>query len=455
MPSPEPAAIPSDVSARTPAAVDMPRRGAARHEAIDALRGFALLGIFVINIVGLAMGITAYINPRLVGGADALNMSLWAFSAVFVEGSMRGLFSLMFGAGIILFTSRAPYPDGAVRVADLFYRRSIWLILFGLVHAYALLMPGDILFLYGVTALFLFPFRILKPARLLLAAAAMIAAMTAFAAVDEIGGLRTKEAAAEVEARQAAGQQLTSEDRQIVKRWQESLERNRPAERELRAERLARTGGVQAIYSTNAKWVAWDGLAHLFWEMLDAAAMMLIGMALIKLGVLTGTAPRQLYVRLALLGYAIGIPLRIWLAAERIAADFSPVVTWPWITYQIARVAVTLGHVGLFLMLWQMLRSSMIMRALAAAGRMAFSNYIGQTIAANLIFTGIGLGLYGTLNRAPVFAMMIAIFMLQLAFSVWWLGRYRFGPLEWMWRSLTYWKRQPMRRAARGADQRV
>lgn len=371
MPRSEPPATSPDVNARAPAAADMPRMGAARYGAVDALRGFALLGIFVINIIGFSMGgPTAYVNPSDVGGADPLNMGLWAFSELFVAGSMRGLFSLLFGAGIVLFTSRAPYPDGPVRVADLFYRRSIWLILFGLIHTYALLMPGDILFLYGVTALFLFPFRILSPARLLLAAAAIVAALTANSAVSEIGGLQQMQAAAEVEARQAAGQPLSAEDRQVLKR-----EANRPAPEELLAERRsARTGDIQTLYSSNAKWSAWGGLSDLFWQMLDPAAMMLIGMALIKLGLLTGTAPRQTYLRLALVGYAIGIPLRLWLTAERVAADFSPAVTWLWITNEIARVALTLGHVGLFLLLWQMLRNSMIMRAFAAAGRMAFSN---------------------------------------------------------------------------------
>ena len=117
-------------------------------EALDGLRGRAVLGIFVINILGFGLGEASFSNPMITGGDGSLNDGLWSVANVFVNGSMRGLFSIMFGAGIILFTARAAYPDGPIQIADLYYRRTFLLILIGLVHSYVFLAPGDILLMY-------------------------------------------------------------------------------------------------------------------------------------------------------------------------------------------------------------------------------------------------------------------------------------------------------------------
>lgn len=432
------------MSDQHPAAV-APRAPGKRHDALDALRGFALLGIFVINIIGFGIGISDLANPMITGGSDPVNLGIWYFTGIFVEGSMRGLFSLLFGAGVILFTARATYPDGPVRFADLHYRRSMWLILFGLIHGFILLMPGDILFLYGVTALFLFPLRILSPQKLLMTAGMILLVLTIWAGQSELQEQALGMQATAIEQSERQGEELSSEKSGILKKWQETLEGNRPTAEARNAEISARTGDIGTLYQTNAAATVWTSLLVLFHEMLDVGMMMLIGMALMKTGWLTGEKPMRAYLLLAAGGYVIGLGLRTWLMIERTEASFSPIVAWPWIFAQISRVALTIGHAGLFLLIWKAARGGWIMRGLAATGRMAFTNYIGQTIIANLLFTGIGLGLYGTLDRAALYGMLAVIFVFQVGFSLWWLARFRFGPLEWLWRSLTYGERQPMR----------
>ena len=428
----------------------------ARIDALDALRGLAVLGIFVINIIGFSLPEIAFSNPKAAGGGDALNYSLWTLSTVFVEGSMRGLFSLMFGAGVILFTSRALYPDGPIRVADLYYRRTIWLLLFGIIHALALLMPGDILQIYGMAGLVIFPFRILKPRTLMAIAAAILATLTLLTYFDEAPQTERGREALSLEAKAEAGQTLSQEELDSVSGWREEVAGNWPEEDALKEEIANRTGDIATVYASNAETVAaYSDIVGLIWWTADAFMMMLIGMAFYRWRIITGERSAGFYAMLAIGAYSIGLTLRIVAVMQRWEADFSPIL-WSWATFdQVARVATTLGHVGLFFLIWKWAASSLPLRALTAAGRMALSNYIGQTVIANLIFSGIGLGLYGSLDRAHVYLVMIAIWSFQLAFSLWWLARFRFGPLEWGWRCLTYWRRQPFRKTPAGADKGI
>ncbi len=417
----------------------------ARIDALDALRGVAVLGIFVINIIGFSMPDQGFYNPIAVGGDGALNYGLWTFFEIFIEGSMRGLFSMMFGAGVILFTERAAFPDGPIRIADLYYRRNIWLIVFGLVHGWLLLMPGDILLIYGMASLVLFPLRILPAKTLAIAAGAILLLLTVLAALDEFDELERSEEATRIEALIETGAEITEEEQSALDQWRENT--SPPTTEELEAQIAARTGDPVTVFATNAEYVATNSSADgLLWWVIDAWMMMLLGMAFYKWRIITAGRSVSFYALLVAVGYGLGLTIRIWAVSNRWAAEFSPELWLEWLPYQFARVAMTLGHIGLFFLLWKAFASSLVMRALTAAGRMALTNYIGQTVIANLIFSGIGLGLYGALDRAGVHGVMVLIWVAQLAFSMWWLARFQFGPLEWGWRCLTYGRRQRLRR---------
>ena len=418
-----------------------------RINALDALRGLAVLGIFVINIIGLGLPEIAFSNPKAAGGDGALNYGLWTVTTVFIEGSMRGLFSLMFGAGVILFTARAVFPGGPIRIADLFYRRTIWLIVFGLIHSFLLLMPGDILLIYGMAGLLLFPFRLLSPRKLAAIGGFFLAGFVLLTLAQELEETELGLNAAAIEERIEADETLTEEEEQILEDWDDAFKGNWPDQEELEEKIVKRTGDPLTVFLSNAKAVAmYSSIGDLMWWGADAFMMMLFGMAFYKWRIITAERSASFYAVMMAVGYGLGLSFRIWAVASRWDGDFSPLL-WAWGSFdQLGRVAMTFGHIGMFFLLWKAFSTSLPMRALTAAGRMALTNYIGQTLIANFIFTGVGLGLYGAFDRASVYLVMLAVWTFQLAFSMWWLSRFRYGPLEWGWRSLTYWRRQPLRR---------
>lgn len=437
---------------KAPAAAG-PTPAQSRIDALDALRGLAVMGIFVINIIGFSMPEIAMSNPHYAGGG-ALNDALWTASQIFVEGSMRGLFSLMFGAGIVLFTQRALYPDGPIRVADLYYRRTIWLALFGLAHGFALLMPGDILLIYGLAGLFAFPFRILAPRTLLIWAAVAMAYLLATLISEEYAEYEMGTEAIKLEGAQAAGQTLSEEDISKIEAWRDYSAL--PTDEDISNIIANRTGDVATVYATNAETVIeYNDTGGLLYWSVDALMMMMLGMAFFKWRIITAERSLKFYIMLAAICYAIAIPARCWMVWARWEADFSTILWVPWAIFQPVRVIMTIGHIGLFFTLWTFFASSLPMRALGAAGRMALSNYIGQTLICGLLFTGVGFGLYGSLGLATVYLIMAAVWVAQLTFSMWWLARFRFGPLEWGWRCLTYWRPHALRKPAAPADNQI
>ena len=180
---------------------------------------------------------------------------------------------------------------------------------------------------------------------------------------------------------------------------------------------------------------------------------MLIGMALYKLGVLQGERSSGFYVRLAVVGYAIGLSVNALSMYGMITSNYDIVATIFWnVPHQIGRVAVALAHAAMIILLVKGAWMRWLTDRLAAVGQMAFSNYISHSIIYALVFYAPGLRLFGQLQRYQLYYLVVGMWILSLAISPIWLRYFRFGPLEWCWRSLTYWQRQPMRRAPQAVD---
>jgi len=175
---------------------------------------------------------------------------------------------------------------------------------------------------------------------------------------------------------------------------------------------------------------------------------MVLGMALVRTGVLTGHRSTRFYAIAAAACYLIGLPMVILGIIDNEAHSFEPVraalVGTP--ANAIGSLPVALGHAALLLLVVKLGALKLLRRALSAVGQMAFTNYLSQTIICTTLFYGYGFGLYGKLDRPALLAIVIAIWALQLVWSPLWLARFRFGPAEWLWRSLTYFRLQPMRR---------
>jgi uncharacterized protein len=408
-----------------------PVAGQDRKGALDTLRGVALLGILLMNIA--AMGLPfAYNDPTIYGGAEGLDLAVWVTNNLFFEGTMRGLFSLMFGAGIVLITSRMEARGGGIEVADIYYRRNLWLFAFGIIHGWLLLWYGEILYFYGIAALFLFAFRNLRPRTLIIVGALVLATLVPkdiYNYVTTQTAWEEAQAAEQVQAGLAEGEELDEEQ-------QEALEGMR--------------GNYFKIIGTISGTLIWFQSSGLYEFMFfDTVGMMLIGMAFLKLGIITGERSNRFYLLMMLFGYGIGLGINAYETRLLLNSNFD---TLAWeqagMTYGFGRVAMTMGHIGFWMIICRNGWLRWLTERLAAVGRMALTNYVMHSVFAAFIFTGIGFSMFGALQRHELYYVVAGIWLFQLIVSPIWMKHFRFGPLEWLWRSLTYVEKQPMRRGA-------
>ena len=421
---------------------------APRIDNLDVLRGIAILGILFINLPGAATYFAAFFGLEFVAGWSRADQVAWGAMEILVDGTQRGLLQFLFGAGMLILTAKAMTPEGPVGVADLYYRRNMWLMVFGLANIFLLLFPGDILFIYAVAALFLFPFRRLGPKTLLAIGLLWVAYSSVAGAVRyaERAALQQQvESAAE---RAAGGLRIGAEERSALTAWREVAKQFQPDAEAMRADREKRLGPFldYARYHQHV-WLEYRArpLLIFFHDIPEAFAVMLIGAALFKWGIIQGARRRRFYAALALVAYTVGLTLR-WIEVQQ-HLTYAPGPRIVWFTDEIARLAMTLGHLSLVNLALKGAWGRRLLSPFKAAGRTAFSLYVMQTlITCWLLFPGFGLGLFGRFGWAEMAAVTGAIIVFQLVAANLWLRRFSMGPVEWVWRSLILLKSQPLRR---------
>ncbi|WP_040005852.1 DUF418 domain-containing protein [Fibrisoma limi] len=425
-----------------------------RIRTIDMLRGVALLGILLMNIPFFSMAdrfSDAFRN-------DPTNVNFWVSAVITVlfEGKMRALFSMIFGVGIILFVARKEQADRAA--FGLFFRRMGWLVLFGLIDSHVLLWMGDILYFYGIIGVIAFWFRKIKPGYLALGVL-LVAIFDNVMYVSFYQDMRDKRLAyLAVEKVQQQGQKLTPAQEQTVKDWQAVQESFLPNKAEVAEHtRLMKSPNYFTVASCHRKEV-WDSQTkYLIYGIWDPLALMLLGMALYKWGFVTGQWTRRRYWQTMLVGYGLGLPLVVfsfYASYSRHLADTEafvrymeqhPVI-WTALIYPFQRILLVMAHASLVILLIKSNAAKGLLNRLGAVGQMAFTNYVMHTVICTLVFYGYGLNQYAEWQFYQLYFLVAAIWVLQLIVSPIWLRHFSFGPLEWVWRSLTYWQRQPMRR---------
>jgi uncharacterized protein len=405
---------------------------------IDTIRGAALLGILAINIVGFAQPRQSIAYPAIAGGFEGINWVLWCLADLFMEGKMRAIFSMLFGASVIIFTSAKQARVGE-EAADLYYRRTIWLIVFGVLHAY-LIWPGDILYAYGVTGLLLYPVRKSAPRALIIAGLVFLSVISTKELIHGLE-LRSLRNAA------GAGNASSASARPPDERWANALRESKPDPADI----LAMVRARRSDWWTSFQWrsaTAKENQSTEFYqtEFWDVCGMMLIGMGLFKLGVFSALRTSREYVALASCGYGIGLSLGVLSIWFRLGANFDPATTTlVHSLHQVVRLSVALGHIAVLALMCRAGVLRLLTSRLARVGQMALTNYIVHSVVCSFVFYGVGLGLYGTMERREYYLVMLSIWVFQLVVSPIWLAQFRFGPLEWLWRTLTYWSLQPMR----------
>jgi uncharacterized protein len=415
--------------------------------ALDVLRGVALLGILLINISIFALPDDR--TETMLQQPGSLNFNIALLITLVFEGKMRAMFSMVFGAGLILFV-RDKEKNGRSSVV-VFYSRMAWLAVFGLLHAHILLWDGDILYLYSVCGMVLFFFRNTKPTYLF---AAMISVFTVEIAMNTYFYSKNRSQRLDylqVQKIEKQGFPLTSEQQDIKDKWLEKEKGFYPDQ-----EKLDKSVEIKrSDYSTIAKHARHDIVLQETKQvpvlMLDPLAFMFLGMALFRLGFFSGQFNNKTYILAVLIGYGLGFPIELyaWLNTLKFPNQVQ-FLEENWVNisiyiYPLERILLMLGHVSLLMLLVKARWFNDFFDRLAAVGRMAFSNYIFQSIVCSFIFFGYGFGYFARIEYYQLFLIVIAIWIFQLIVSPIWLTYFKFGPLEWVWRSLTYWKRQPMR----------
>lgn len=432
----------------------LPTQQSERLQIIDSLRGVALLGILLMNIPFFGMPQQMDFDLRLRNELSGPNYYSWWIVRLFFEGTMRGFFSLLFGAGCVLLLERLEKRhSGTVSPADIYYRRLLWLLLFGFIDANVLLWNGDVLYVYAAGGLLLYPFRHAKP-RLLLIAAVIALAIGTFKGTTNLYEQKAKRTKGEY-ALQLEKQKvkLTEEQKEDKEKWEKyQKEHTREAKlKEAQEEVVAYQGGylttLRHIYPRNKEFQSFSVYNFFFWDLM---VCFFLGMYFYRTGVLTGLKPVSFYWKLMLAGYALGLPLNYWILSSIFHLDFDStrvaenmIISW----YEIRRILLLLGHLGLLMLLYKYGLATGFFKKMAAVGQMAFTNYLMQSIICGFIFYGVGLRWYGAVERYELYLITFGIWIFQVIFSNVWLKYYRFGPLEWVWRSLTYWKKQPFKRS--------
>lgn len=419
---------------------------------LDSLRGIAILGILLMNIPGFGLPHPAIFDYSL-NDQSRLNYFLWyVFGPGVFEGSQRAIFSMLFGAGAIIFITRLEKRTTGLMPAELFLRRQLWLLLFGLFNAYVLLWFWDILYAYAICGIILFAFRRLQPKYLLIASGICLLLMTAREnrdlykqkSVITKGEIVAAIDTTKIKLNDKQKEQLASFEGFKKKSKPESKKKN--VEKDLQVVR----GSYAEIYesrSNRAEESETVGMFHfLTWDIL---LFMFLGMAFFKLGILQGEAKTKVYAWMAVLGLGVGLPLSYLFVINDVNHHFNwfeIIKTKRFEFYELQRFVHSLGIFGVIMLLYKSRLFKWFFALMRPVGQMAFTNYLMQSLICGFFFYGIGLGYFGKLQIYELYYVVAAVWVLEIIWSHIWLRYFRFGPLEWAWRSLTYWKKQPFKK---------
>jgi uncharacterized protein len=421
-----------------------------RIDILDSLRGVAILGILLMNIPAFAWSVIGH-DPSIKNEFGTINYYIWKFVDWIPDGTQRALFSMLFGAGIILFVSGKGKTNDAVLPLDYFLRRQLWLIFFGLVNIYIFLWRGDILFDYGCYGFLMLTFRLWSPKKLLIAAGVCFLLMLARENRDLYQDKKIIARGEAVERIDTVKTKITDEQKGYLSAMQEFKEESSHESHIKRNEKGNRraTGCYENLYDYRVEQYFNTFLTYTYFGIWDVLLFMFIGMAFFKMGILTGKASTKLYAAMCVIGLGLGAWIA-WLQLQpTIENHFNRFEYTKHVSisfYEAGRTLRALGILGFLMLLYKSNFFNWFFKLMRPVGQMAFTNYLAQSIMCGIIFYGIGFGLYGKLQRYEVYLVVLCIWLLQIVWSHVWLRYFSYGPFEWIWRQLTYWKKLPLKK---------
>lgn len=432
---------------------------------LDVLRGVAILGIFFVNIAFFAGPMEAMMLPAPLADQPWSERLAWMFVKVFAELKFISLFSLLFGIGLVVQLNRARQRGGELGATYL--RRLAVLAVIGLAHG-ILIWYGDILFMYAVGGVVLFLFRNASAKSLAIVAllcfllgGLIYSGMSALGVAGQAFERRMAETAAtepEPAAQPAAQepQALSANVDDRRERWDAAYERWKKSgfnvldESWGEMEMIAYKEGPMSvtIWTRSFAYAGHVIVAGILGGFgLRVLGMFLFGAALMKWNFFDSRF-RALHLHMFLWGITFGVLLEASIAWLYHVANYQMTMT-TWMAdsmHYLSSLILMLGYVGGVCTLVHAGALRWLQSALAAVGRMALTNYLMQSLIATFIMYWWGLALFGEFSRAQQLSLVVGIFAFQVVFSLIWLHLFRFGPMEWLWRTLAYWKPQPMMR---------
>jgi uncharacterized protein len=423
----------------------MPVTPTERITTVDTLRGVAVLGILFMNIYGFAMPFAAYQNPLALGGTEWYNIGTWYFTHLLFDQKFMTIFSILYGAGLVMMATRAEARGASY--GGIWYRRNFWLLVIGAAHAY-LVWFGDILF-HALIGMLVYPFRHHSPRALIVIATALLSMGLVMSFMGGTYMESLQASGIDIEEKRLAGETLTADQTATLEKWQEAAMFMKPPEQQVADDTAAYSGGYPEIVRYRAPQVLimqTEGtIGFVLWRV---GGLMLLGMALMKLGVVSGERSDAFYRHAMLIGYGAGLPIMIYSAVSLHAHQWE--FLWLFrignLPNYVGSILVAFGHIALVMTVVRAGACRNLVARLAAVGRMAFTNYLLHSLILTTVFYGYGLGLYGQVSRIWQMGFVFAVLGFQLWMSPLWLRHYRFGPAEWLWRSLSYCQWQPLRK---------
>jgi len=418
---------------------------------LDSLRGIAILGILLMNIPGFGLPDPVIYDPSVLGESGA-NFKTWYFIDWFMEGSQRALFSMLFGAGIILFIGRQEKKTDGLWPADYFFRRQLWLLVFGLFNAFILLWFWDILFHYACIGMIAFAFRRLSAKTLIIVAVVCLLLQTTRENVDAYRDRKMIYKGEMIAKMDTTKTKLTDEQKEDLGAMTGLKEK---ASRESKTKKMKKNlanvrGSYGGFYEYQSGRSVEGELYYTYFGIWDILIFMFLGMAFFKTGILTGLAPTKIYWALFIGGLGLGLTLSYFRLQPLIDYKFyrfDIVKNVLFECYELSRTLRAVGIFGLIMLLYKSGWFKWLFALMRPVGQMAFTNYLMQSLLVGLFFYGVGFGMYGKLHRYEIYYVVGITWVVEIIWSHIWLRYFRFGPLEWCWRSLTYWKLQPFKKS--------
>ena len=413
-----------------------------RNQALDITRGFAVFGILLVNIYFAAAPMSSVSFLFLQPDVSQADMEAWTFMQVSLIGVSRGLFSLMFGAGMMLLLDRLKDRFKGKKLRNFFFKRMGILYLLGLVHIFGFLWFGDILNVYAMAGMILYYFRNASTKKLILFAT-LFGLMASAVGPLMISGYAGYQ---EAMALQEAGEPLEERHLGAIKMMGPMLDQNTVME-ESAAFTESVTGSFSSTYDAILSISLQFLVMNFFMVIWDSLFMMVIGVWMYRKGWLTGQASTATYIKMTVLGLGLGLGIRSYWFYEFWQLGFSmdyALLNMMWT--QPTRLLIAVGAIGAIQLFCRSAMGGVLKKGFAAVGQMALTNYMSHSVIFIFIFYGVGLGLYNSLSGWALLWIGVLIFAVQMVLSPLWLAHYRFGPVEWVWRSLTYGARQPLRR---------